>query len=287
MIVGTGKYTYEIAEGWGQLPEGWTWGCVTAVACDSQDRVYVYARSEHPLIIFDRDGTFLASWGEDILEDAHGLYIDAADNVYCTERNTQCIRKFNSDGQLVMTIGTPNKPAAKDGDPFNKPTDVGMASNGDLFISDGYGNARVHKYSPDGELLLSWGERGSGPGQFDLSHCARVDRYDRVWVCDRQNWRIQIFDTDGNYLTEWTDLARPDTVFFDPQDDVVYMAEVEGQVSIYTFDGELITKWGGARRSDVLGGFLGGPHGIWMDSHGDLYVGEVETTERFQKFIRQ
>ena len=116
---------------------------------------------------------------------------------------------------------------------------------------------------------------------------ARVDRYDRVWVCDRQNWRIQIFDLDGNYLTEWTDLARPDTVFFDPQDDVVYIAEVEGQVSIYTFDGELITKWGGAKRSDILGGFLGGPHGIWMDSHGDLYVGEVETTDRFQKFIRQ
>ena len=82
MIVGTGKYTYEVAEGWGQLPEDWMWGCVTAVACDSQDRVYVYARSEHPLIIFDCHGTFLASWGGDVLEDAHGIYIDADDNVY-------------------------------------------------------------------------------------------------------------------------------------------------------------------------------------------------------------
>ena len=193
----------------------------------------------------------------------------------------------------MVTLGTPDKPAAKDGDPFNKPTDVGIAANGDLFISDGYGNARVHKYSPDGKLLLSWGERGSGPGQFSLSHCARVDRYDRVWVCDRQNWRIQIFDTDGHFLTEWTDLARPDTVFFDPQDDVVYIAEVEGQVSIYTFDGELIAKWGGAKRSEIPGipgEFIGGPHGIWMDSHSDLYVGEVEIKEgfhRFQKFIRQ
>jgi len=287
MIFGSGKYTYKVVEGWGKLPSGWKWGWIPAVACDSKDRVYVYSRSEHPLVIFDREGNFLDSWGEGILKDAHGIYIDSDDNVYCTERETHCVRKFNRRGELVMTLGTPDRPAPKDGDPFNKPTDLAISSKGDLFVSDGYGNARVHKFSPDGKLIKSWGQRGSGPGQFNLSHCVRIDRGDRVWVCDRENSRIQIFDTDGKFLTEWTGLLRPDTVYFDPKDDVVYIAELQYQVSVYTLDGKPITKWGGAKKSERPGEFLGYPHGIWMDSEGSLYVGEVQVDGHIQKFARQ
>jgi len=287
MTFGSGKYTYKVAEGWSKMPADWTWEWIPAVACDSHDRVYVYSRSEHPLVIFDRDGNFLASWGEGVLKDAHGLYIDADDNVYCTERNTHCIRKLDRDGKLVMTLGTPDQPAIKDGDPFNLPTALAMASTGEWFVSDGYGNARVHKFSPDGDLLLSWGERGSGPGQFALSHHVGVDRHDRVWVCDRENDRIQIFDTEGTFLSQWTGLLCPDTIYFDPNDDVVYLAELTHQVSIYTLDGELITQWGGAQKSETPGEFLGCPHGICMDSHGDLYVSEVQADGRLQKFVRQ
>ena len=287
MAFGSGKYTYELAEGWSKLPAGWTWGWIPAVACDSRDRVYVYSRSEHPLVIFDRDGNFLASWGEGILQDAHGLYIDAHDNVYCTERNTHCIRKFNPNGELVMTLGTPGQSATKDGDPFNLPTALARASNGDLFVSDGYGNARVHKFSPGGELLLSWGARGSGPGQFALSHHVWVDRQDRVWVCDRENARIQIFDTEGTFLSQWTGLLHPDAIYFDPNGEVIYIAELTHQVSIYALDGELVAKWGGARKSETPGEFLACPHGICVDSHGDLYVSEVQADGRLQKFVRQ
>lgn len=286
MAFGSGKYTYEVAEGWGKLPDGWTWGWIPAVACDSQDRVFVYSRSEHPLVIFDREGNFLDSWGEDVLQDAHGIYIDAEDNVYCVERDTHCMRKFNAQGELVMTIGTPGQPGAKDGDPFNKPTDLAIASTGELFISDGYGNARVHKYSPTGEHIKSWGEWGTGPGQFELSHCVRIDKQDRLWVCDRTNDRIQIFDTEGNYLTEWTGLLKPDTIYFDPNEEVVYVAELTQQVSIYSMDGELITKWGRARPSDKPGEFIACPHGIWADSRGDLYVGQVQADGQLQKFVR-
>jgi sugar lactone lactonase YvrE len=286
MSFGSGKYTYEVITDWARLPAGWTWGWIPAVACDSQDRVFVYSRSAHPLVIFDREGNFLDSWGEDILQDAHGIYIDAEDNVYCTERNTHCIRKFNRHGKLVMTLGAPGQQSANDGDPFRLPTDLAVAATGDLFISDGYGNARVHHYSPDGRLLNSWGEWGDGPGQFALSHCVRVDRYDRVWVCDRTNCRIQLFGLDGNFLSEWSGLAHPDTIFFDPKDDVVYIAELDQQVSIYTFDRELLTQWGGRQKSDKPGEFVACPHGIWMDSHGDLYVGEVQTDGRLQKFMR-
>ena len=283
---GTGQYTYRVAEGWGRLPEGWEWGWISAVACDSQDRVYVYSRSQHPLVIFDRDGSFAASWGDGILKSAHGIYVDAEDSVYCTDHEIHCVHKFNHHGALVMTLGRPGQPAAQDGDPFNQPTDLAVASTGELFVSDGYGNARVHKFSLGGDLLLSWGERGSGPGQFALAHCVRVDKYDRVWVCDRENNRIQIFDADGRFLTEWTGLLRPDAIYLDPHDEVVYIAELTHRISIYTLDGERIAQWGGGKESHKPGEFLGAPHGIWADSHGDLYVSEVGVDGRLQKFIR-
>ncbi len=286
MTFGSGEYTYEVVEGWDKLPDGWEWGWIPAVACDSEDRVFVYSRSAHPLVIFDREGNFLESWGEDVLEDAHGIFIDGDDNVYCTERETHCIRKFSPTGELLMTLGTPGQPGAEDGQVFRKPTDLAIATTGDIFVSDGYDNARVHKYSPDGNLLKSWGEWGTEPGQFELSHCVRVDKDDRVWVCDRTNNRIQIFDLEGKFITQWENLLHPDTIYFDPNEDVVYIAEMDQQVSIYSMGGELITKWGGAQSSERPGEFSACPHGIWTDSRGDLYVGQVQVDAGLQKFAR-
>jgi len=183
-------------------------------------------------------GALVTTHKIDLLDqDAHGIYIDSEDNVYCTEHSTHCVYEFSRHGELVMKVGTSGQPAERDGDPFNQPTDLAIASTGELFVSDGYGNARVHKFSPDGELLLWWGERGTGSGQFALSHCVRVDKRDHIWVCDRENDRIQIFDTNGNFLTERIGLRRPSTIFFDPNEDVVYIAELDYQVSIYTHEG--------------------------------------------------
>jgi len=285
MTFGSGKHTYELVEGWGQLPDGWAWGWIPAVASDSQGRVFVYSRSEHPLVVFDREGNFIASWGEDLLEAAHGIWIDEEDSVYCTEFATHCIHKFDRDGNLTMTLGTPGQQGAE-GEPFDKPTDVVTLPSGEVFVSDGYGNARVHKYSPDGELLLSWGERGTGPGQFELSHCVRADRHGRIWACDRTNDRIQIFDTEGNYLDERTGLLKPDTIYIDQQEDVVYVAELMQRASILTLDGELICQWGGAEKSDRPGEFCGSPHGIWVDRYGDLYIGQVHTDGGLLKYAR-
>ena len=170
MNFGEGEYTYSVQENWAKLAEGWAFGWVPAVAVDSQDRVYVYSRSEHPMVVFDTEGNFLASWGEDVLKDAHGIYIDEDDNVFCVERNTHCLRKFTSDGELLMTVGTPEQGGAE-GDPFRLPTDLAFDSQGFMYVSDGYGNARMHKYTPDGELVISWGQAGTGPGEFDLVHC--------------------------------------------------------------------------------------------------------------------
>ena len=178
------------------------------------------------------------------------------------------------------------RPGGAPGEPFRLPTDLAVASNGDLFISDGYDNARVHKYSAAGEHILSWGDWGEGPSQFTLSHCVRLDKDDRVWVCDRTNDRIQLFDTDGNFLEERTGLLKPDTIYFDPDGEVVYAAELEQRVSVWTLDGELLSHWGGAQPSDKPGEFKACPHGIWADSHGDLYVGQVQVDDGLQKFRR-
>ena len=287
MSFGSGQYRYEVVEGWGKLPDGWQLGAVPAIACDAQDRVYIYSRSERPLIIFDREGNFLTTWGDGLLQDAHGIYIDAEDNVYCVEREPHCVRKFNRHGELVLTIGTPGQRGANDGDPFRLPTNIAIASTGELFISDGYENARIHKYTPAGDHILSWGEWGDGPGQFGLSHSVQIDKFDRVWACDRPHNRIQIFDLNGKYLSEINGLLLPDTLYFDPREDVVYVAELSQRVSIFTLEGELLAQWGGAEPSDQPGYFKGGPHGIWADSRGDLYVGEALVNGRYQKFVRQ
>jgi streptogramin lyase len=293
LAFGSGKYKFEVVEGWFKPPKGWNFGWIPAVACDLQGRVFVYSRSEHPLVILDPDGNFIDEWGIGILKDAHGIWIDAEGNVYCTDRNSHCVFKFNPKGELVMTLGTPGKPSERDGEPFNAPTDTvtvkpndGNAPVAALFVSDGYRNFRVHKFTPDGQLIKSWGRQGSGPGEFNLPHCVRVDRYNRVWVCDRENRRIQIFDLEGNYLTEWRNLLRPNSLFFDPHDDVVYIAELEHRVSIWTLDCKLIASWGDGKPSEKAGEFLGGPHGIWVDAHGNLYVSEVLVNGRIQKFVR-
>ena len=285
MIFGQGTHQYTVEEDWWSLPEGWEFGWIPAVAVDSQDRVYVYSRSEHPMVIFDRDGNFLKSWGDDILKDAHGIFIDAEDNIYCVERETHVMHKFTTDGELLMTLGTMDKPGAT-GKPFNLPTDLALGPDGEMFISDGYGNARIHKYSPDGELITSWGQPGTGPGEFDLPHCVRIDPRNRVMVADRENNRIQFFTLDGEYIEEWGDLLHPDTIYID-EDELIYVAELDQRITILTLDGEVVSQWGSERGSTVPGEFFACPHGIWADSHGDIYVGEVQADARLQKFIRQ
>jgi streptogramin lyase len=281
MVFGSGDYTYEYADGWGKLPAGWSWGVTVGVACDAEDRVYVHTRGDHPLMVFDRDGNFLDSWGEDVIKDAHGINIDADGNVYCVERVTQCMCKFDTSGKYVMRIDTPGTPGEEGS------TDVAISSTGELFISDGYENRKVRRYTSDGKEILSWGEDGQGPGQFTLVHSVRIDEEDRVWVCDRSNRRIQIFDTEGGFIREWTDLLQPDTVYLEPNSNICYIAEIEGQVRVATRDGQTLSTWGGGKSSDVPGEFVGGPHGIWVDSHGDVYVGQIGRDGPPQKYVRQ
>ena len=162
------------------------------------------------------------------------------------------------------------------GPPFNRPTGVAISPSGEIYVSDGYGNARVHKFSPDGSLLLSWGEPGEAPGQFKLPHSIWVDKQERVWVPDRENRRIQIFNKQGEFLDQWTELGRPTDIVIDEKG-TVYVSELTQRVSIFTGDGKLLARWGSQGQDQETALFLA-PHAIAVDSRGDIYVGEVAKT---------
>ena len=285
--VGTGKYTYEIVEGWGSFPQGWELG-QTAIVTDSQDRVYLFNRSDHPLIVLDRDGNFLSAWGEGVLTDAHGMFIDADDNLYLPVKNNHVVLKYSSQGNLLMSLGTRNQPSdtgwsgnisdpvQRAAAPFNRPTDVALSPDGDLYISDGYGNSRVHKFTAGGELIFSWGEPGkTGPGVFHVPHGVWVHTDGRVFVADRENDRVQIFDLDGNFLDQWTDFSRPCDIYID-QDEVLFIPELDAFMSVVSIDGELLARWAGPTDA--------GAHAIWLDSRGDLYINQNLEGQRLLKY---
>jgi DNA-binding beta-propeller fold protein YncE len=301
VLVGSGRFRYEVLVGWEQLPPGWGFVEVAGVATDSQDRVYVFNRGAHPVIVFDRDGRFLRSWGEGLFARAHGIHIGPDDSVYCTDDLDHTVRKFTPEGNLLLTLGTSGRATETGiqgsdyrtirhaGPPFNRPTNVALDGDGSLYVTDGYGNARVHKFAPDGRHLFSWGEPGDGPGQFNLPHGIALDRQGLVYVADRENSRIQVFNPGGRFVTAWADVARPMQVFIDPEDRI-FVAEVGwragrfpwqtepagavgARLSIFDRAGALLARWGGD--DPCAPGSFFAPHDLWIDRHGDLYVGEV------------
>jgi DNA-binding beta-propeller fold protein YncE len=280
------------------------------VAVDSRDRVFLFTRSDSEVLIYNRDGTFQKAWGKGLFTPrSHGITIGPDDSVYCVDDADQTVRKFSPDGELLLTIGTSGQASdtgydgasldsiTHGGPPFNRPTNLAVAPSGDLYISDGYGNARVHRFAPDGRLIQSWGEPGSGPGQFRLSHGIGVAADGRVFVCDRHNDRLQIFTPEGEYLDEWTGFALPTHVVFD-RNGLVYVSELRARVSVLDPTGQLLARWGDAPDSCAPGNFVA-PHGLAVDSNGDLYIAEVVWTigirpgkvpqdcHAFQKFTRR
>ena len=208
--LGSGQFTYAVDDTWGRLPDGWSFKEVGAVGVDRNDNVYVFNRGEHPVIVFDREGNFLRSWGEGFFKRAHGLHVGPDDSLYLTDDGDHTVRKCTLDGKVLLTLGIPGKPSPyMSGLPFHQCTHTALAPNGDIYVSDGYGNARVHKFSPDGKLLFSWGESGSDPGQFNLVHNITCDPDGWVYVADRENHRVQVFDGNGTFEAQWHNLHRP------------------------------------------------------------------------------
>ena len=217
--VGQGAFAYEVKDNWAQRPPGISWPEVAAVAVDSRGRVFVFNRGDHPVAVFDGDGTFLHSWGEGYFVGVHGITIGPDDSVYCTDHAGHTVDKFTPEGKFLLRLGTRGRPSPtgavgtdcrtvrRAAGPFNFPTTVALSPEGEIYVADGYGNTRVHKFAPDGRLLASWGTPGVGPGQFHLLHGIAVNRQGTVFVADRENCRVQSFSPDGTFLRQWCDWA--------------------------------------------------------------------------------
>jgi len=281
-VVGSGRYSYQVDDDWAKLPAGWAMPAA-AVTVDSRDRVYCFNRTpDHPIVVFDREGNYLTSWGAGLFAFPHTIRVDEHDNLWIVDRDHGQMLLYTSAGTLLRTIGTRglrsdtgvdpmdfNSSAYRNvthgGGPFNLPTDIALTPSGEMFMTDGYGNARVHKFAADGTYLFSWGEPGTGPGQFSLPHGVWIDTRGRVLVCDRENDRVQVFDQAGKFLHVWSTKLIGPAAFFVDADDIVYIPEHNGGlVSVLTLEGERLAQWGDPSFRSC--------HGIWGDSRGDLYV---------------
>jgi DNA-binding beta-propeller fold protein YncE len=292
-LYGSGEYTYRLVDNWAKMPDGWRFGDVAAVGVDTADDVYVFHRGPHPVIVFDRDGNFRRAWGDELFKRPHGLHIGPDGAIYLTDDGDHTVRKCTPDGKLLMTLGTPGKAAMfMSGEPFNRCTHTALSPRGDIYVSDGYGNGRIHKYSPDGKLLFSWGEAGSDPGQFNLPHNIACDEDGWVYVADRENHRIQVFDGEGRFETQWHELHRPCGMYMPAgKCPICYVGEtgpywgfnrgalnLGPRVSILSNKGELLARITSNPAAGIGSGQFLSPHGLAVDSRGDLYVGEVGYT---------
>lgn len=295
MLYGAGKYRYELVDGWAKLPRGWSFDDIGGLTVDSQDRVYVLTRSPHPVMVFDHDGNLLATWGEGLFGRAHGVCIGTDGSIYCTDDKLHVVYKFTPEGELLQTLGNQGQPSGtgyvlgcwdlfwgvstieRGAPPFNRPTGVTVSASGEIYVSDGYGNARVHKFAPDGNLLFSWGEPGYAPGHFRLPHSIWLDREERIWVVDRENNRIQLFNSQGEFLSQWGDLIRPTDIWIDEMG-TVYVSELCLRFSIFDKDGKLQARWGNEAGTDKERALFLAPHALAVDSRGDIYIGDVCVT---------
>jgi sugar lactone lactonase YvrE len=297
---------FEEIDNWLQLPNNWTVCDVPGVVIGPDDRVYLMSRgncprsTDHPVIVLAPDGTFVRAFGDGMFEMTHAIAFGVDGLLYCVDVGGHRVHVFTPDGDLVRTIAGdgPSDSGYQAGDfrtivraagPFNAPTKMVTAASGDLFASDGYGNAAIHRFTPTGELRRTWGKPGDGDGAFNVPHSVLVLPDERVLVCDRENSRIQMFDLDGRYLSAWTDLARPNDVWVD-EAGFAYVAELGERAALYPFqtapygqdrvarvsvldlDGKVLVRWGDDPNEPTQ---FAAPHGIAVDSRGNVYVSEV------------
>jgi len=316
MAVGpaTSETVYEPVPFWAKIPHGFWFKEATSVAVDADDRVYVFNRGNMPVMIFDRDGNLVDYWGNEtpligteLFEDPYGnmmprwkgcrfirphaIIVDHEENLWLVDDVGNKITKTDKKGNTLLTLGTGTPSGFQSGDPFNRPTDVAISPRtGDIFISDGYRNSRVHRYDTNGNHIKSWGEPGTDPGQFSLPHNIAMFGDDAVIVCDRENHRVQVFSIDGEFLKAWH-AHKAVAVFAGRGEDTnVYVAEqgpppvqhgvrnVGHKIQIYNRDGRRVTKFGAELPGEGPDQF-NWLHSVAVDSEGSVYAAEVSYVE--------
>ena len=302
---------YRTIENWAKLPEGRPWGSTAGVSVDRHGNIWVAERcgantcggsNLAPILEFDPSGKLLKSFGEGMFLFPHGLTVDKDGNIWVTDGQGVSgkghqVFKFSPDGKVLMTLGKAG--VAGDGpDTFNQPSAVAIASNGDIFVADGHGgnsNNRIVKITKGGKFIKTWGKKGTGPGEFDIPHCLAFDSKGRLFVGDRNNNRIQIFDQEGNYIAEWKQFSRPSGIFID-KNDIIYVADSESEsVSKNHYGWERGIRVGNVKDGSVTA-FIPDPvevatgtsaaEGVAADSNGAIYGAEVGPKD-LKKYVKK
>ena len=297
---------YRMEEEWAKLSQGRKWGAAIGVDIDRDGKsVWVFDRcataddcsgsSLAPIQKFDASGRLLVSFGAGLFNYPHGFFIDRDNNVWVSDGRAKngkghTVMKFSPDGKLLMTLGKPGV-AGNGPDTFNAPSDVLVAPNRDIFVADGHGgdtNARIVKLSPEGKFIKAWGKKGSAPGEFDAPHSLAMDSAGRLFVADRSNGRIQIFDQNGQFLTEWKQFGRPSGLFINKQD-VIYVAD--SQSTEKTNPGFKQGVRVGRVKDGKVTAFIpwlepNTVEGVAADDQGNVYVGYTNTLN-FRRFVKK
>ncbi|MBM3925412.1 MAG: hypothetical protein FJ320_05405 [SAR202 cluster bacterium] len=308
VTLGTGRWTYEPVHPWPPKDSFPFFGEPADVAVDAQDRVFLLMKSGHqfpnadpnaidpPVIIYGADGKHLGSWDFKADVGRHGISVGPDGSVYCTGAATHDVKKFTPDGGLLLSIALPSPQFS--GKPFSRPTQAAVSPrSGDLFVSDGYANGRVHRFSPEGKLIYSWGEPGTAHGQFVVPHAVVIDKDENIYIADRENHRIQVFTEKGKLLAVWPGIYRAAGLVLDKEGFVfvaqmppyLYIADAPGvghEVRVYDKSGKLQARIGDPNPGFAPGQFTA-PHGIAIDSRGGLYIAEMPRSILGDEWTRQ
>ena len=276
---------YRVVENWPQLPKGWNFGEVSGVDVDRNDNVWVFSDGPHPVIEFDKSGKFLQAWPEFLGKKPHGLRVGPDGNIWTVDLESHRVMKWTPDGRMLMIIGTgspaPNNDAKY---AFNRPSSLTFNPAGDFFVADGYANSRVVHYSKDGEYITQWGTKGADDGQFNLVHDIAIDSRGRLYVTDRVNKRVQIFDQQGNFLGKWTDLGVVQGIYYVKSEDALYMSDgPNSRIIKVNMEGKVVGVLG---EFGKIPGKLDIPHFVAIDGTGAIYSADFRNW-RIDKFVRK
>ena len=299
---------YKVDPRWPQRPENVAWGRTPGVAVDGKDQIWVFTRANPPVQVYDAEGKFIRAWGEEIIGPAatgtaaHQIKIDSRGMIWLADIASHVVRQLTPQGKLLKTLGTAGEPGC-DESHFDKPTDMAITPGGEVFVSDGYGNARIVHFDSRGKFVKAWGKLGTGPGEFSLPHAVVLDRQGRLYVADRNNARIQVFDRSGKFLDQWQNLIVPWGFWITPKDEIwvcgcspMPWRETDDTLScppkdqiFMKFDtsGRVLQLWTVPKGNDgeEQPGELNWVHGIAVDSQGNIYASDI-IGQRAQKFVR-
>jgi DNA-binding beta-propeller fold protein YncE len=262
--------SFMLVENWGPHLHGIEWGQTAGLTIDKSGRLYAFTRKPTPVVEFDRDGNVLKTWGEGMFVYPHGIRVDRTGFLWLTDARARDgkghqVFKYSRDGKLLMTLGRAGV-AGEGPDTFNGPTDVAVAPNGEIFVSDGHGNNRIVKFAKDGKFIKAWGKKGSGPGEFDLPHTLFFDKRGRLLVGDRSNKRIQIFDQEGSFIAQWTQFGSPSGIYID--DDVLYVVDYNDRKRLFIGSAK-----DGSIEHEIENLTLA--EGVAVDRNGAIFVSET------------